>query len=511
MPSADPIPWSAVPLAQRVAWLTRFRRIVASREDRLVNLIMLETRKPRHEALLHDLAPFLAACKWLEGQAAGVLAPRVLRGSPFWLLGTRVVERRVALGKVAIIATWNYPVHLLGVQLIEALVAGNSVVVKPSERSPQTQLYLLQLAFDAGLPPGVLSWVGPGREVGANLLTTQRFDHVLFTGSTEVGQRVAATLARTLTPATLELTGRDSAIVLEDADRRRAARAIWAGVCLNAGQTCLGPRRALVHEKVYDEFVKQLAVLAAAAPVREMIDEFAAQRCKDLVAKATKDGAKDISTLAERLPAREGEPSTAELNRYFRPTALIDCALGAEVIDGRHFGPLLAVVKVANTEDAIIAHRHCDQHLAVSIFAGDTRAAQALGDRLGTSSVFINDCVVPAAHPAVSVGGQGASGMGFSRGSEGLLALTRPVYVSTGRHSAALLSKTPSKFLVTLLARYLRLRYGARKAPKSAPEPAKAVPSEAAQPGAAAEKLPDTFPMPEGRLPIVPQAVRVAG
>ena len=198
MPLADSIPWSTVPIAERLIWLSRFRRTVASREDRLVNLIMLETRKPRHEALLHDLAPFLGACTWLEGRAAGLLAPRVLRGGPFWLLGTRVVERRAALGKVAIIATWNYPVYLLGVQLIQALVAGNSVVVKPSERCPRTQLYLLQLAFDAGLPPGVLSWVGHGREVGANLLTTQRFDHVIFTFSSpnKVGQGVSPDLIR---------------------------------------------------------------------------------------------------------------------------------------------------------------------------------------------------------------------------------------------------------------------------------------------------------------------------
>lgn len=457
--------WASVPLSERLGWLTRFRRLVAAHQQELCQLMEDEVRKPLHEGLMADVVALLAHCKWLEKHAERLLRERVLGDAPFWMAGTRVVERRVPLGRVGIIATWNYPVQLLGIQLIQALVAGNSVVVKPSERAPRTQQRLLELAVRAGLPHGTLVWVGSAREAGANMLATQRFDHVIFTGSTEVGQRIAQTLAKTLTPCTLELSGRDSVLVLEDADPKRAAKAVWAAVKMNAGQTCMGPRRVLVHAKVYDAFARHMAKLAGEAQPTDLIDEASAQKCRELVVRAVSSGARDAGA-AESGPLGSSDilqdlPS----QRRFKPTVLLHCTPGMDVVEGRHFGPLCAVVRVAALEEALEIHRRCDQHLTCAVFTKNPRAVLDMADRLGATNVMINDIILPASHPAASIGGRGPSGAGLSRGEEGLLGLTRAIYVSTSRGGIAQLVKTPTPWQTRMLARFLRWWYEGHRAP----------------------------------------------
>jgi acyl-CoA reductase-like NAD-dependent aldehyde dehydrogenase len=464
MLSREPTSWATLSLDTRIAWLTRFRRLVAASEPQLCELMREEVRKPRDQGLLTDIAPLLAACKWLEDAAPRLLRDREVPGKPWWMTGVRVHERRLPLGRVGIIATWNYPVQLLGIQMIQALVAGNTVVVKPSERCPKTQTRLLELAIEAGLPAGALSWVGHGREAGVNMLNTQAFDHVVFTGSTEVGQRIATTLAKTMTPATLELSGRDSAFVLEDANAKKAAHALWGALIMNSGQTCMGPRRVLVMEKVYEKFIKEIIKLASDAPTVDLIDENASQRCKELVSKALGRGARDAGLLTPTPPKLGSNVNGDEINRRFRVTALVDCDVTMDVVEGRHFGPLLAIVKCHNLEEALAIHHKCDQHLAVSIFTSNAQVAPALAARLNASNVIVNDCIVPTGHPAISIGGSGPSGMGVSRGEEGLMALTRPVYLSKSSFIAARMAKPMPGWQVQWVAKLMRWWYEAGKA-----------------------------------------------
>lgn len=471
MASAENSSWHAEPWRGRAAFVRRFRALVLAHADELCALMEDEVGKPRHEALLADIAPLLAACVHVEKHGARVLRDRRLAGTPLWMWGTRVVERRVPLGQVAIIATWNYPVQLLGIQLVHALAAGNTVVVKPSERAPRTQRLLLELACEAGLPPGVLTWTNATREAGAELLASRRFDHVIFTGSTAVGRGIALALAPTLTSATLELSGRDSALVLADADPVRAARAIFAGFTMNHGQTCMAPRRALVDRLAHEPFVREMKRLAKDAPIRPLIDEGAALRCYELASAALALGAIDA---AGATPPPRG--------RLWRASVLLDCPEEAEAVAGTHFGPLLAVVRVRDEDHALAIHRACGQHLATSVFTrGD---AGALVGRLGATSVTINDVIVPTAHPAASIGGSGESGIGLSRGDEGLRGLTRPVFVSTSRFGAAEVVKPPTSRQLSWLWRGIRWMYrGETPPPRTLPGPAA---SSAATPGAGA-------------------------
>lgn len=419
MPASHDTP-PPLPIRDRLAWAGRFRGLVASHEADFAQLVEQELGKPRWETLTADIAPLLASLRWHGRHARRLLTPRTLRGGGLLAMGQRHVVRREPLGCVAIIATWNYPVGLLGVQLTQAVIAGNAVTVKPSEHAPRTQSLLLELARRAGLDGDRLTVTEPTREAGRSLLAGHAFDHVIFTGSTEVGRSIAEILAPTLTPSTLELSGRDSALVLEDAATRVAAQSIWYAATANAGQTCMAPRRVLVHRRVYDAFLRDLGLLAGAAGPRRLINEQAAAHAFGLARSAKQAGARSISGVFE-----------ANQGATLRPLAMVDCPPDAELVEGRHFGPVFAVVPCSSEAEMIEIHRRCDQHLATSVFTRRPRAARRrLAGHLRVATVTFNDCLIPTAHPAASIGGVDASGWGRSQGEAGLLELTRPVTTS---------------------------------------------------------------------------------
>lgn len=441
--------WAKASVAERVEWAGRFRRLVARHQSELSSLMQEEIGKTPLEALFADVAPLLGAIGWCERHAASILKPRRQRGAPWWLGSVRVTKRMEPVGAVAIIATWNYPVQLLGIQLVHALIAGNTVFVKPSESSPRTQMRLLELASQAGLPRGALTVRPATREAGGELLAEFRFDHVVFTGSTEVGRKIGSKLAESLTPATLELSGRDSALVMADADPKLAAKCIWTAMTVNAGQTCMGPRRAIVHETAYPAFVAELSKLASKARPRQVINEAAAIKCYELAQAAMKAGARDATgTLAEPL------------GRLVRPTAILDCRPEHQIVRGDHFGPLLAVLSVANVPEMLRIHRSVGQHLVTSVFVKDRAYGRELASELDSGIVMLNDLMVPTGHPAVGLGGSGASGMGVSRGEEGIRSMARPVWVTESKGEIRKMGMTLSPSMVRIAAWAIRWWYG---------------------------------------------------
>jgi aldehyde dehydrogenase (NAD+) len=422
-------------LASRRQWLAAFERGIVARTDALAEAVRTDIGKQPWDTLTQELMPLVASLRWHAREGVRLLEPRRVRGRAWWQMGQRHRSVRVPVGRVLIIATWNYPVQLLGVQLLQAVLAGNRVVVKPSERSPRSQRMLVELAraalAEAGLPSEIVVSAEATREAGRELLERERFDHVIFTGSTEVGREIAAACARTLTPCTLELSGRDSAIVLGDADPVMAARAIWHAATMNAGQTCLAPRRALVDRRVHAAFVAALRPLAAAARPVRLADAAMADRCVALAQDAVARGGRPLNGVLESASAGA-----------MRPMAVDSCPRDCDLVRGAHFGPVLAVVPVDGLEDALGVHRAVGQHLATSVY---TRSPDAvLGDpallaALGSGTVTINDSVLPTAHPAVAITGSGPSGWGPRPGAAGLRARTREITVS----STSALLRTP--------------------------------------------------------------------
>lgn len=437
-------------------------------------LIRQDVEKPSFEALMGDILPLLTACKWLERRAPSLLAPRRLRHGGVFSIANGAVLTRAPLGHVAIIATWNYPIQLLGIELLQTLVAGNKVTVKPSEFAPRSQVFLLELvrecALSMGMPADRLAWTAPTREAGATLLRSDRFDHVVFTGSTGVGIAIAETLAPALTGSTLELSGRDSALVLDDADPELAASAIWQGVSMNSGQTCMAPRRALVDEKIYPEFVRRLTSRAAAARARPLIHEASARQCYELAVACQKQGGRSLAGVVE-------PPTTdsAGRPRCLRPMAFADCPRDSSLLEGRHFGPLIGIVPVRNLEDALALHDKVDQVLATSVFTRSPARVDAFRHRLRSTIVTINDCLLPTIHPSVGLAGRGMSGWGITKGAEGLLALTRPVYTTQTAPLLRFSMEAVTPAIERGMSRFIRFWYGGAKeqpptvAPRSQP------------------------------------------
>ena len=408
---------------ERCQWARRFGRLIAADVTELSRLAEEEIRKPEWETVAAEILPTVAACRWHAKRAKRILADRRLRDRPWWLPGQSVRVTRVPHGRVGIIATWNYPIQLLGVQLVQAVVAGNRVVVKPSERTPRTQARLLELAAIAGLDDFELEVRSAQRAAGASLLEDAELDHVAFTGSTRVGRHVAIACAERLIPTTLELSGCDSVIVLEDADPVLAAKVAWAGLVMNHGQTCMAPRRILVHESIASRFTAALVPLAAGAPPRALADREAAARHRALVEDAVRHGAV-LASLGEEV--RDDE--------IVRPQVAIGCSVEAEAFSADHFGPLVVTATWTDESSLLELHRRGGKHLATSIFTGDAARAARLAPSLGGGMVTINDTIIPFAHPAAPLAPAGDSGWGVSQGIEGLLSMTRPLVLSrTGR------------------------------------------------------------------------------
>lgn len=421
-----------MPSDSDLAWVRRFRRAVAGRVDALTEVAGEELGREAFETLTSDIVPLLTACRWTERRSRRVLGPRRIGGGSIWQAGQRHQEIRVPLGRVGIIATWNYPIQLLGVQLVQALAAGNQVIVKPSERTPRTQALVLSLAREAGMSPERLAWTDATREAGAQLLDEGGLDHVVFTGSTGVGRVIAEKLAKTLTPSTLELSGCDSALVLEDANVELAARSIAYAVSLNRGRTCMAPRRAIVCKAVRERFQTALITALGTQSKPDM----------DSPAKSV-DGGPD---------ARVIEAGGVRV--------VCDADPGSPAARGDHFGPTIAILETLSDQTAIEMARANPQRLATSVFTRDTSRAGSLARLLGSSIVTINDSVIPTGHPGVSLGGDGASGWGETRGVGGLLAMTRRVSISKTPGRIRTPTDPPSEAIARRVRQFVGVWYG---------------------------------------------------
>jgi acyl-CoA reductase-like NAD-dependent aldehyde dehydrogenase len=322
---------------------------------------------------------------------------------------------------VGIISTWNYPLFLNGVQIAQALTAGNGVVWKPSEVAPASATVLLELLGRAGFSDGLVQTLPATREAGQELLEAD-IDHVVFTGSAATGRVIAETLGRRLISSTLELSGCDAMFVLDDADVNLAARSAWFGATTNRGQTCIAVRRALVHRSLYPAFTKTLQSLAANAPPLPLALPAQARQAERLVRDAVAEGA--------RLLPSPGAANTNGPADGFAPAVVVDARPEMALWREASFAPLLAVMPFDSVEEALQSDAQCPYGLSASVFTRNPARAARLADRLRTGVVTVNDVIVPTAHPAAPFGGRAQSGWGVTQGAEGLLEMTVPQVVS---------------------------------------------------------------------------------
>jgi acyl-CoA reductase-like NAD-dependent aldehyde dehydrogenase len=416
--------WSRLPVRERLRPVAALRRLLVAERDRVAAAVGNDLGKPADEALAADVLPLADACRFLQVEASRLLWPRRVpsRLRPAWLMGQKDIVYRRPRGLVGIIGTWNYPVFLNGVQITQALTAGNGVVWKPSEVAPASAEVLFDLLGRAGYPDGLVQKLPATREAGKELAEAD-VDHVVFTGSSPVGHALAVTLGRRLVSSTLELSGVDALFVLADADPRFGARAAWFGATINRGQTCLAVRRAFVHKSVYGPFLDALQPLAAAAAPARLALPSQGEQAERLVRDAVAEGARVL-----------GPPRTAADGLV--PQVVVDARPEMAVCREASFAPIMAVLPFDTLEDALKMDAQCAYALGASVFTGNPAAAEAWAGRLRAGMVTVNDVIVPTAHPATPFGGRRESGWGVTQGAEGLLEMTVPQVVSvrSGRY-----------------------------------------------------------------------------
>jgi acyl-CoA reductase-like NAD-dependent aldehyde dehydrogenase len=416
---AAQLAWVRLPLRKRLAPLRELRHRIVEGADALSAAVARDIGKEPHETLGGELLPLADAALFLEREAEKILRPRRVSTGlrPYWLMGQTDTVYRRPHGIVGIIGTWNYPHLLNGTQILQALVAGNAVLWKPSEIAPNSAAALAELIRQVGFSDDLFQVLPATREAGPDLAEAA-IDHLVFTGSATVGRQVAKRLGERLVSSSLELSGCDAMFVLEDADVDLAARAAWFGCVLNNGQTCIAVRRVFVHRAVYEPFCTRLRTEAQEATPRRLALPDQVALARRLVRQALEDGAR-------LLVDRPDGPDDA-----FPPTIVVDAKSTSALCREASFAPLTAVIPVESVEAAIDMDASCPYALGASIFTKKLARAGNLASLLRAGSVIVNDVIVGTVHPATPFGGRADSGWGCTRGEEGLLGLTTPQVVS---------------------------------------------------------------------------------
>lgn len=439
--------WRVRPVSRRAAIVGGVRHRLAADTDGMIDAIGRRYDRTPAETLTAEIIPLADAARFIARSAARILSPYKLgwRGRPAWLAGTHGDIRRIPFGVIGIIAPGNYRLLLAGVQILQALAAGNAVIVKPAPGASAPLVRLRQALLAAGLPAALLSILSDDHAAGAALARAP-IDKLVLTGSAATGRAVAADLAERLVPATFELSGDDVVFVLDDADLDLVAASIAWGLSLNAGATCIAPRRIYVARSRLEALTEALTAHVETRPARA-IDPAVYTRAKARIEAARQAGWRVI-----------GAPDSAD-EPCMRPGILVDEAARAPVLPGDLFAPLAALIAVDDSADAVARDRRADYALGASIF-GSPAEAERLAQSLEVGVVTINDLIAPSADPRAPFSGARASGYGVTRGAEGLLAMTRPQTLLERRSRVRAHLQPASPYDRVLFTAYLRLIHG---------------------------------------------------
>jgi acyl-CoA reductase-like NAD-dependent aldehyde dehydrogenase len=394
--------------------------VLEASAEELALILTAEQGKPLRESR----AEVETSARWLRWYADLDMSPEVVEDSP----ERRIVVHRRPLGPAVAIAPWNFPIQMAGKKTAQAIRAGNTVVLKPSPYTPLATLKFVEVLQKA-FPPGVLSAVSGGANLGASLTQHPLTRKISFTGSTDVGKLVAAAAAPDLKRVTLELGGNDVAIVLDDADPLTVAKGIFDRALINCGQTCAAIKRAYVPERLYADVVDALAQIADDAVVGDGMDPATdygplnnrAQLgiVTDLVDDALRNGAR----------AAAGGASHDGDGYFYRPTILSNVEDGTRIVDEEQFGPALPVLSYTSLDNAIDRANDSKFGLGGSVWTSDPDRGSEVAGRLEVGTAWVNNHAQTLPHQPFA--GAKWSGIGVENGRLGLYDFTQVQAIHT--------------------------------------------------------------------------------
>ena len=415
-------PWAGDDGARRAKALRKLADLVERSSEELARLETLSVGKTLRESK-GDVGFVVRTLEYVSG-----LADKI-EGSTIPVPGARFdYTLREPLGVTVHIAPWNYPLVLAIRSVAPALAAGNSVVLKPASLTPLTALRFAELAKEAGVPDGILNVVtGPGGEVGETLLTDRRCRSISFTGSSEVGLRIAELVSRRLVPTNLELGGKSPVIVFPDADLDRAAKGIGFGIFGNAGQMCWAGSRLLVHSSIQETLLGKLRAVAEAVrvgpglePNVDMGPLVSAEHLSTVLGYV--ESARSEGAQVALGGARLSSPPLSEGN-FLPPTILTGVAPEMRPVREEIFGPVLSVMTFENPDEAVRLANQTRYGLFAAIWTKDLAQALSVAPRLEAGMVTVNEA--PASFPQTPFAGMKESGLGFEQGMDTVLNYTR--------------------------------------------------------------------------------------
>jgi succinate-semialdehyde dehydrogenase/glutarate-semialdehyde dehydrogenase len=410
--------WGARPIHERCKVLLDVRGAMVEHMDELADLVVRENGKPRPEAYFHELVPCCEALTYFTGEAERILAPEPI---PMRLMKHRASYlHRPPRGVVGIIAPWNFPLNLPFGTAAMALIAGNGVVLKPSEFTPLIAERLRQIWVDAGVPADLFMVVHGYGDVGAALVDGG-VDMVEFTGSVATGQKVAAMCGERLIPCVMELGGKAPALVFPDCNFERTVDAVTWGGLANSGQVCASIERLVVHESIHDRFVA--AVVERVKSLRQGdptttddvdVGSMVNQRQVDIVTRLVDDAVAKGATVAT------GGKAAAGPGLYFPPTVLTGCTTDMDIVNKETFGPVIPVLKAPDEEAMVAEANRSHLGLLAYVFSGDPDRARRVAERVEAGTVMINDVLATHSMTETPWAGVKQSGIGVTHSDEGL-------------------------------------------------------------------------------------------
>ncbi|MEU0990366.1 aldehyde dehydrogenase [Streptomyces sp. NPDC005953] len=408
-------PWPRMTLAERIEVVTRIKDALAARHQELAELVTLQNGSPMLFSVRGQALSAVGVFGVALAAAAGFAEEDERQGT-----GGPVLVRREPVGVVAAITPWNVPQLTIAGKLAPALLAGCTIILKPSPETPLDALWLADLCAEAGVPDGVLSVLPADRETGAHLVSHPGIDKVAFTGSVGAGKAIMAAAAAHLTRVSLELGGKSAAILLDDADLAVAIPAIVGGTCAaNSGQACVALTRVLVPAARYDEVAAVLTAAFAKLKVGDpadpttvvgpMVTKKQQERNLDYIRIGQEEGAK--------LLTGGGVPKDLSRGWYVEPTLFGDVTNDMQIAREEIFGPVVCLIRYEDEEEAVTIANDSEFGLSGAVFGADSERATAVARRVRTGTITVNGFRLDLAAP---FGGYKNSGIGREFGPEGL-------------------------------------------------------------------------------------------
>lgn len=423
--------WANLSFHDRGQVIMKARRIILKELEQIALLISRETGKPVAEAVSMEITPSLDLMQYFARNTGTLLGRQPIGIGLYGFMGRSSYFVHRPLGVIGIISPWNFPWATPLDEVAMALMAGNAVVLKPSELTPLTALKIKSVFEKAGLADGLLQVVTGDGSTGAALIGAGT-NKIMFTGSVATGKRVAEAAANYLIPVVLELGGKDPMIVLEDANIENAARgAVW-GAFANAGQACASVERCYVHESIADRFTK--AVVAETKRLRQSADKqgdigsmTSEQQLRTVerhVYEATARGATAL-TGGERVPDTPGP--------FFPPTVLTNVNHDMDVMTEETFGPVLPIMTFKTDDEAVRLANDSIYGLTASVWTSNIDRGKSLAERIDAGTVMVNEVLYTHGIAQTPWGGVKQSGYGRTHGRAGLLELVNQHHIHVNR------------------------------------------------------------------------------